>query len=257
MEGLSNYRSKLEAIETLISKLENGELSVNELSDLADLTAELHERSIILKYKAFELKSNVSIATPVVEVEEEPENIVEEEPVEIDEPEEDEPAPLDFSLFEEPEEEIPEIVFETPEVEAPSIEIETEIETEKEEVIPEPIVEPIIKVEEKIEAAPVTVSAGNSFIDRIKTPTDGVGGQFAGKLDSLIGAFGLNQRLQYINYLFDGSSDAFGDAIKSLDNQEGIEAVRPKIEVLASDNEWDHEEEVVVEFVTMIKRRYA
>ena len=250
MEGLSNYRSKLEAIEVLISKLENGELSVNELSDLANLTAELHERSIILKYKAFEMKSNVE---PAAQIEEKLEATVQESLSEIEENDE-EATSLDFSLFEE---EAPEMVFETSEIEAPIIEVEDNMEDREEVSISEPIEAPIFEVEERVEQTRIVESMNGSFMDRIKSSSDGVGSQFTGKLDSLIGAFGLNQRLRYINDLFDGSSDAFGDAIKSLDNQQGIEAVRPKIDVLASQNEWDAEEEVVVEFVTMIKRRYA
>jgi hypothetical protein len=56
MDGLKNYREKIKSIEKLVNKMESGELSIHELVELEMLTGELHERSIILKYKAFENK---------------------------------------------------------------------------------------------------------------------------------------------------------------------------------------------------------
>ena len=58
MDGLENYKAKLHALGELMKKMEAGSLSISELSDLETLTRELHERSIILKYKAFEAKVN-------------------------------------------------------------------------------------------------------------------------------------------------------------------------------------------------------
>ena len=56
MDGLKNYREKIKSIEKLVNKMESGELSIHDLVDLETLTRDLHERSIILKYKAFENK---------------------------------------------------------------------------------------------------------------------------------------------------------------------------------------------------------
>ena len=57
MDGLKNYREKIESISKLVDKMDGGELSIHELVELEKLTRELHERSIILKYKAFEIRS--------------------------------------------------------------------------------------------------------------------------------------------------------------------------------------------------------
>ena len=51
MENLENYKNRIKAIEELANKMEKGTLTIEELSKLETLTRELHERSIILKYK--------------------------------------------------------------------------------------------------------------------------------------------------------------------------------------------------------------
>jgi hypothetical protein len=77
------------------------------------------------------------------------------------------------------------------------------------------------------------------------------------KLDSLIGSFGLNERLQYINELFDGSSEALSEAIKSLDSLPDFEAALRKASLFAEQFQWDLSSETVEEFVLKINRRYA
>lgn len=77
------------------------------------------------------------------------------------------------------------------------------------------------------------------------------------KLSTLLGAFGLNERLQCINELFDGSSEAFGDAIKALDNAGSLDAAIKLASELSVKYEWDLNSETVEEFVFKIKRRYA
>lgn len=265
MDMLSNYKRKLEEVGQLVEKMEKGELSISELSELEVLTREIHERSIILKYKAYEAKvepKKVVEETPEVQLE----PVVEEEPIVAEEEEVVEDSGLDFSLFgnvddsveevveqeveisieqEVVEEKAPEIVEEKTEEPAPIVSIpSTPVQEEvKEEIVPEP--------------TPIVSASGNSFIDRVEIPSDALTGFGSGKIASLIGAFGLNERLRYINDLFDGSSDHFGDAIKSLDSQVSLDAVKPKVDELAESHAWDPEEEVVVEFMTMLKRRYA
>ena len=273
MEGLKNYREKLKNIEKLVSKMESGQLSIHELSELETLTRELHERSIILKYKAFEKageqrqdsasesKMNVTVPTiqkemvvedtvlaPIAEVEEK-----------IKEKVETEAAPvLEFSIFDEVEDEEQEVavVAEAPKMEE-TVEEEKVVEEKKpvHEVIPEPeskveltVEEPIVIVREK----------GSSFLDRLSILDNSISSQLAGrKIDTLSGAFGINERLLYINELFDGSGEAFSDAIKALDSQSNLDAASSKVEELAFKNSWNPEEEVVLEFLAIIKRRYA
>lgn len=286
MDGLKNYREKIKNIEKLVNKMENGDLSIHELVELESLTRDLHERSIILKYKAFEgvgaeRKESVEITEPINEV---TETVVEsvtedlaaaeevvEEAVEETKPWPQEMPEMDFSLFDEPSEE-----EEKPEIQAPNHGTSTQNDAVEEKIEePKPVVEtkpePVIteapkpEVQAEIKPDPVAEEPivvvrekGSSFLDRLSILDNSIGSQIAGrKLETLTGAFGINERLLYINELFDGSGDAFSDAIKALDTQSDLDAASAKVEELAFQNSWNPEEEVVLEFLAIIKRRYA
>jgi hypothetical protein len=77
------------------------------------------------------------------------------------------------------------------------------------------------------------------------------------RIDTLIGSFGLNERLQFINELFDGSSENFSNAIKTLDILSSKDIARTKVAEFAVTNNWDVESDTVVEFMQKIIRRYA
>ena len=125
--------------------------------------------------------------------------------------------------------------------------MEAEVE---EETQPEPIPEP--------EPTPTPAASSGSFLDHFSQQDNSVAGRFSARpLDSLIGAFGLNERLRFINDLFDGSSEKFSDAIKALDSQSDLDSAREKAAGYAEENEWDPEEEVVAEFMNYLNRRYA
>lgn len=280
MEG---YKELLNQLSGLVNSLEKGELSLEELNELESVTRTLHERSIILRYKAFETAVNGdSVAEDLEDLREEPEaeaqieSIIPEPAVEtkadIEPAEADEPA-FDFAIFdEEPAEEEEQVAPEPAAVEPePIVETEAEIEpiemkAEEPAIEPEPIEE--TKEEEvqpesdptpepEPEPEPATPSGG-SFLDRFALQDNSLAGRFsAGPLDSLIGAFGLNERLRFINDLFDGSSEKFSDAIKALDSQSDLDTARTKVAGYAEENEWDPEEEVVAEFMNYLNRRYA
>ena len=275
MDGLKNYREKLKNIEELVDKMESGELSIHELVDLESLTRELHERSIILKYKAFENKMGVveeqSSEQEVVE-----EDLTEpvEEVIELEEPEET--PVLDFSMFNEPvEEKEPEvkpepvialtsepIVEEQPAAVVPEPEV-----TSEPEITPEPTPTPVENTftpEPEAQTPPaeenkvVVNEKGTSFLDRLTIEDNSISSQLAGrKIETLSGAFGINQRLLYINELFDGSGEDFSDAVKLLDTQSNLDEASSKVEELAFKHSWNPEEDVVLEFLAIIKRRYA
>ena len=76
-------------------------------------------------------------------------------------------------------------------------------------------------------------------------------------LESLIGAFTLNEKLQFINELFDGSSDDFSTSIKQLDQLASMDAARNMLAELAVTFNWDTESEIVEDFIYKICRRHA
>lgn len=110
-----------------------------------------------------------------------------------------------------------------------------------------------IETEEDFDKAVITV-----FINKYNTIGSNLASQFGvSKIESLIGSFGLNERLQFINELFDGSSESFSNAIKELDQQMGSEAAKSKVAEFAVENNWDVDSDTVEEFMQKIVRRYA
>ena len=83
--------------------------------------------------------------------------------------------------------------------------------------------------EEVIEKKTITTrTEGTSFLDRFSMEDNSMSSNYQGaKIDTLIGAFGLNQKLLFINELFNGSSELFSDAIKILDAQSNFKEASP------------------------------
>ncbi len=255
MADLEKYKEKLAALTSLIGKMEQGTITLEELSEMEQLTRSLHERSIILRYKAFEKEAGVETNTePTAEAE--PQSVITPEP-EIEpivEDDSEEPA-IDFAIFDEPEDEIEQETFPEPE------------SSEEPEAIEEPEVEEHLSVskseEETEEGIETTIEVTHTkevsgFLDKLNIEDNSIASQFSGrKLDSLVGAFGLNEKLRFINNLFDGSSETFADAIKVLDNQDSLESAQTKAAEMAGQHDWDPEEENVIEFMTFVRRRYA
>lgn len=156
--------------------------------------------------------------------------------------------------------------FFTPKIEPireiqPEPEIEEPLFQQREE-IPEPIKEVVIPVATSEESVgePSSYSYGDlaAYIHKYNLVDSGLASQFGvTKIASLVGSFGLNERLQFINELFDGSSENFSNAIKILDQQSSSENARTKIAELGASNSWDIESETVVEFMQKVIRRYA
>ncbi|MEY2652171.1 MAG: hypothetical protein RLZZ321_1264, partial [Bacteroidota bacterium] len=76
-------------------------------------------------------------------------------------------------------------------------------------------------------------------------------------LETLAGAFTLNEKLQFINELFDGSSDDFSSSVKQLDQLANMDAARNMLAELSQTFNWDTESEIVEDFLYKICRRHA
>ena len=254
MKNLNAYRDQIQELSAMIDKLENGELSLDELMQMEKLTGELHTKSIILRYKAFENHVNGEVE---IHLDATPEEDVRDTPVMEAPKEDEEETAIDFSIFDDEDE--PEPFTDVVRESVVSTPVQSTVEDEPEDapemenvVVPSEKPKPVQTISEQ------NASKGTSFWEQIKTEDDSIGSRFAGsKIETLIGAFGLNEKLRYINELFDGSSDAFSDAIKALDAQANMDAARVKVDDLALKYAWDPEEESVVEFSAYIKRRYA
>lgn len=76
-------------------------------------------------------------------------------------------------------------------------------------------------------------------------------------VESLPKLFMLNEKLMFINELFEGSSEAFANAVKNLDLAGSIVEATKMIAVQCNQFHWDMESEVFEDFIYKICCRYA
>jgi hypothetical protein len=260
---------------------------------LVEDAKELYERMVILRYKIYETnvlgvkEAVISASIRQTEIETPIDlfgSIDEPTPAPAfevtfahDEPSEstigDEEATLEEDLFEQEEDEeevieeevieeetIVENLFEEIEEEEEAIEEETIVENLFEEVEEEASEEETIEEVVPEQAAPSSWEpefSGDQPIWMAEMEANIRDNRSVFPLESLIGAFTLNEKLQFINELFDGSSDDFSSNVKQLDQLASIDAARNMIAELADTFSWDTESEIVEDFIYKICRRYA
>lgn len=281
---MAEYLSQKELvkkIESNLEQLESGTLDLLAIEAHLDLVRELYERTIVLRYKAFEHHSSVEIATPVIPSVEEVAPVIEAQELHeevqsfeatdsfefSDQPivEEKEAAEIEFDFFSSPEPEVVEEQEQTAEEPAadffPS---ETSDLLKNEE--PEPIheeqysetIEPAVIQDNHFVTEEVTASGTSEFVNKVFEVEREIRNQIGfNSLPSLIGSFGLNERLLYINELFDGSSESFSESIKHLDARSNLSEAADYVENIAGKFNWDIESETVEEFIQKLCRRYA
>ena len=139
---------------------------------------------------------------------------------------------------------------------------ESEVEEEHmdEEVVNVEIPEPVVSAEPQANflddiANPETTSINSAWILQIEQTIRSDRSVFP--LETLIGSFSLNEKLQFINELFDGSSDAFSTGTKKLDACQHMSEAREQLSEYSSTYNWDLESEIVEDFIFKICRRYA
>jgi hypothetical protein len=270
-------------LQTGVEKLESGALSPEDMELLVEDAKELYERMVILRYKIYETNvlgvqepvisasiRQTEIETPIDlfgsideptitpepefevtfangEADTQEEEIVNEEWQEEEEVEEIEES---IQTFEEPiqeeVEEVEESILEEEEIEEPiqeeAVANQENISFEEETEAPTPW-EPQFSADQPIWMAEMEANIRDS---RSVFP-----------LESLIGAFTLNEKLQFINELFEGSSDDFSTNIKQLDQLGSMDAARNMLAELAQTFNWDTESEIVEDFIYKICRRHA
>jgi len=267
------------AIENGLKKISKGNITLIELEETLASSRELYERLLIVRYKVYE---NSILA---VEESEELEVVDKETEVKKEEetiPEENKEIEI---IFEEETNDIAEDsiirfdLFATPEIESEVEEDEVLPEVEKEieqsieeDVLPEieikeeELVEENLDSEEEIEntandsaetSKEIAEDASDLFPKLMKIEKSIAQNYQVMTLETLIGSFTLNERLQFINELFDGSSDLFSSAIKRLDALDNRDSARSVIAEYAAENNWDLDGEVVEDFMLKICSRYA
>ena len=269
------------AIENGLKKITKGNITLIELEETVASSRELYERLLIVRYKVYE---NSILADEESEEHEDVDNETEVEKEEETIPDENKDIEI---IFEEETNEIVEHsiirfdLFATPE-------IDSEVEVEEDEVLPEvekeieqsieedvlpeieikeeELVEENLDSEEEIEntandsteaSKEIAEDASSLFPKLMKIEKSITQNYQVMTLETLIGSFTLNERLQFINELFDGSSDLFSSAIKRLDALDNRDSARSVIAEYAAENNWDLDGEVVEDFMLKICSRYA
>ena len=267
------------AIENGLKKISKGNITRIELEETVASSRELYERLLIVRYKVYEnsiLADKESEELEVVDKETEVKK--EEETI----PDENKDIEI---IFEEETNDIAEDsiirfdLFATPEIESEVEEDEVLPEVEKEieqsieeDVLPEIEIKEEELVEENLDSEEEIENTANDSAETSKEITEDASSLFPKlmkieksiaqnyqvmTLETLIGSFTLNERLQFINELFDGSSDLFSSAIKRLDALDNRDSARSVIAEYAAENNWDLDGEVVEDFMLKICSRYA
>lgn len=267
------------AIENGLKKISKGNITRIELEETVASSRELYERLLIVRYKVYEnsiLADKESEELEVVyketEVKKEEETI----------PNENKDREI---IFEEETNDIAEDsiirfdLFATPEIESEVEEDEVLPEVEKEieqsieeDILPEIEIKEEELVEENLDSVKEIENTANDSAETTKEIAEDASSLFPKllkieksiaqnyqvmTLETLIGSFTLNERLQFINELFDGSSDLFSSAIKRLDALDNRDSARSVIAEYAAENNWELDGEVVEDFMLKICSRYA
>ena len=275
---MSQMKTLIDSISKNIAAIKESNITIEELDFLVEQTNLLHERLVILRYKVYEQKE--SLDAPIETVVEATEINETSIPLESDSKDKaPEQKPFDFSLFEEEEEALLE---NDPEKTIEEHYSETTILDEENGIIEEiTIKEHSATVEEGDSIIMInkeeTTTIAFSSAEEPKLGNDIVAGdhpliaQFRAleknarieraivPIDSLIGSFSLTEKLQFINGLFGGSSEAFASATKQLNDQPNMTAAILALVNIAETNSWDFaiSAETIDEFMAKLCRRYA
>jgi hypothetical protein len=268
------------AIENGLKKISKGNITLIELEETVASSRELYERLLIVRYKVYENSILENVESEELEVvDKETEVKKEEETI----PDENKDIEI---IFEEETNDIAEDsiirfdLFATPEIESeveedevlPEVEKEIEQSIEEEHVLPEIEIKEEELIEEHLDSVEEIENTANDNAETSKEIAEDASDLFPKlmkieksiaqnyqvmTLETLIGSFTLNERLQFINELFDGSSDLFSSAIKRLDSLDNRDSARSVIAEYAAENNWDLDGEVVEDFMLKICSRYA
>ena len=268
-------KTMLGHLHTGVEKLESGTLSPEDMELLVEDAKELYERLIILRYKIYE--TNVlGVKEPVISAHLRQTEI--ETPIDLFGSIEEhsitpEPA-FEVSFAKSDDEDLNEEPIHEASIPAEDTIHEEEIEEEEQEVegpiqtIEDPIHEEEIEeeiegeIEQEVEEPEAPTAwepqfSGDQPIWMAEMEANIRDNRSVFPLESLIGAFTLNEKLQFINELFEGSSDDFSSHIKQLDQLASMDAARNMLAELALTFNWDTESEIVEDFIYKICRRHA
>lgn len=252
----------VKAIEAHFQRMQQGRLGMQDLEELVEQARELYERVLVLRYKAYEEKV-FGEAKEILEQHEAEIINVDESLDESYAEQEEEPAGaseavFDFSLFDEAE---TTHTGHSGEIPAFAEQHETEEKTQFVTMDTDPPYDSEV-VAETHTSDPVSdpepdtpVHLQDDMFNHILEENDR-SRMLGSKLDTLVGAFGFNEKFQCIHELFKGSSDDFNQAVDVLDNMQTFEEAKQQLQFYVHLHHWDLNSEITAEFVRKVERRF-
>jgi hypothetical protein len=278
---LSKFESKedlLVSIQLLFEKMNTGYLDEQEMNELVSATQSLYERSLLIRFKAYESKvyqSELVLVTDVclpksIELIEKHDDIDQEKPV----------FDMNFALFSDDTNQAS--LFSIPS-EVPAISSNEDDSKDEKELITSstisttstlPISDLVIGEDDflineliipmKEDALPEVIPYGGiqtaispSIFDAIVAEEEILNAPWKSQLTKLNGSFGLNEKLQLIQELFQGSADNYNQAVLALDAVLNFTEAKLVLVEYAVMYDWDLDAVVVKEFVQKVARRHA
>lgn len=257
-DSYSEMQDLLSAIQSVTNRLNNGQLSANEVNEACEAAQKLYERWVVIRYKVFEgtplssdeksksdeaLLNQTSLIDAIQEAEVSQPQLLDMFSFEID------GAPTSAETKEAPieaaEPEIP-VSIEEPSETTESVEsIETLIEEAQEEIEEEPQEKP--EPEKKVIAKAKTEEAGSLAEKLEKSP-----------ISNLKSAIGLNRKFQFINTLFDGDNERYDASIKLLNKDQSLEEASNWVKSNVPQEFEDEDDAAVLDaFVDLVERRHS
>ena len=267
----------IEVINSNANNLENGNLKLSELNDLTNDVRDLYERLIVLKYKAIEkeIKPSVTEEPPKVE-------IIEEKQEEIPSSKKSDLfGTFKFNIDTKAKNEIKpkaenNIVKEEPKLSNKPAGYQESIPMPEQPLPfnnpnpPKPVSEIKQGIKEEIEQ-PIIDQNQTTILDAISEEKESINDQFTANasgenlakklgmtpISDLKSSIAINQKFLFMNDLFSGEHDDFHSAIDKLNNFNSINEANNFINSqLASNYNWDEENESVKSFRLLVERRY-
>lgn len=264
MEKYLSQKELVKKIEENLNKLESGQMSIEEIETHLNLVRELYERSVVIRYKAFERHTSVEVSSPSIEaispVLEAQETHVEMEEQQDEFNQEDlststvitsvdeEESNVEFDIFSSSEQIETVQSIEEEQVQIPEIEHVFVEEADSSLFVAEKPIESIVES---------NITSSSNFSNKVFEINQKTKNQIGiTSISSLVGSFGLNERLMFINELFDSSSESFSDAIKQLDSRSNLSEAAQYIDEIAVKYNWEIDSETMEEFIQKLCRRF-
>lgn len=249
-----NIEKLIAEIAAKIAQLKDGNLPMNEVENLVNLSVDLHERLAVLRHLAYqkygepetEKSSQIKQTDQAQQVETSFDfsAMTESAKEEIIETKKPEPTPtFDFSFTADlaaKTEKKTEPVIAVEETQKPIHVIREEIKQESSlnEKFQADQDVPLNEKLKQAEELPLRKKLGLQPISDLRTE------------------IGIGKKFEYINFLFAGDAKAYETAITELNNCANADVAKQKLNVYASVYRWDLEDKTIIKFVELVERRF-